>query len=70
MYRSELYEIRIKERLEPYWAEQVTGMSILYDDAGGTLLTGFLPDQSALYGVLNKLHDRQLFLSSVKHIDT
>lgn len=68
MNPNELYEIRVRERLDPGWVERQTGMSVLYAQTGGTLLAGFLPNQAALYRILMKLRDRQLSLVSVNHL--
>jgi hypothetical protein len=52
-----VYEIRIKGRLPPHWADWFECMSITPDENGDTLLTGRLADQAALYGVLKKVRD-------------
>ena len=38
--------------------------------AGGTLLTGYVVDQAALYGVLMKIRDLGLTLISVQRLET
>jgi hypothetical protein len=58
------YEIRIKGYLEDSWSDRLGGMTILTskDKAGAmiTTLCGQLPDQAALFGVLNALYDMRL----------
>ena len=59
-------EIRIKGRLDEDWSTWFDGFEITYSDQGETVLTGCLPDQTALYGMLAKLRDLGLSLVSVK----
>lgn len=58
--------IRLKEQLDPSWQEWLAGLTILQDISGCTLLTGTLPDQSALYGVLVMLRRLNLTLLSLE----
>ena len=46
------YHIRVQGHLDPVWQHQFEGWQITHEDAGTTLLSGFLPDQAALHGVL------------------
>jgi hypothetical protein len=43
-------------------------MNLTYQKSGETVLTGRLPDQAALYGVLMKIRDLGVSLISVKRI--
>ena len=60
-----LYEIRIEGRLQERWSEWFDGLAIRSDRDEETILTGRLPDQAALYGVLSRIHDLNLILVSV-----
>lgn len=53
--------IRVKEQLDVSWQEWFGGVQITHEEEGTTLLSGSLPDQAALYGMLLKI--RQLGLS-------
>lgn len=67
MKKSEfVYEIQIKGHLDPQWSDWLGNMMLRHTDSGETILRGALRDQTALYGVLNKLHDLGLTLVSVK----
>ncbi len=57
-----VYEIRVKGRLDPCWSEWLEDMTICCLDNGETRISGPLPDQCALYGVLKQLRDMNLEL--------
>ena len=63
------YEIRIRGHLDESWADWLHGLAIRHEDSGETLLTGSLPDQAALYGVLTRLRDLGVQLISVNPVD-
>jgi hypothetical protein len=65
-----IYEIRIKGHLAERWSDWFEGLSIHQDPDGETILTGPLADQSALFGVLTRIHDLNLILVSVSRINT
>jgi hypothetical protein len=44
--------IRIKGQLDPCWQAWLDQLQITLEASGTTLLSGHLPDQAALYGVL------------------
>ena len=62
------YEIRIAGHLDARWADWFDGMSITLEEHGTTLLSGPVPDQPALYGLLRKVRDLGLPLVSVNQI--
>jgi len=49
------YHVHIKGHLDPSWQDWLAGLQINYEAAGTTVLSGPLPDQAALYGVLLKI---------------
>ena len=59
------YEIKIQGHLAPHWSDWFDGLDLSYDDCGNTILTGDVPDQPALHGLLNKVRDMSLTLLSV-----
>jgi hypothetical protein len=67
----EKYEIRVGGRLDPHWSEWLAGFDIRNLDPEGdtTLLTGSVPDQAALYGILTRLRDLGLSLMSVIRLE-
>ncbi|MBZ0297493.1 MAG: hypothetical protein K8L99_33355 [Anaerolineae bacterium] len=65
---SQFIEIRIKGHMDKTW-EWLGDLIITHSDKGETLLTGSLPDQAALHGVLNRLRDLGVQLISVNSID-
>jgi hypothetical protein len=62
-------EIQIKEHLNHDWSEWLGGFSIIHTEGGETVLSGTVRDQAALRGLLDRLADLGLQLSSVTAID-
>ena len=67
------YEITIQGFLDPHWSKWFEGMTLSpldHGECGGacTLITGFVIDQPALYGLLIKIRDLNLTLISVRRL--
>jgi hypothetical protein len=60
------YQIQIKSELAADWLEWFGDFEMRIDEKGDTVLVGNLADQSALFGVLKKIHDLGLVLIAVK----
>ena len=59
--------IRVKGYLDPgLWQDYLGGLQITHEPEGASRLCGMLPDQPALYGVLNKLAHLSLALLSLE----
>lgn len=58
------YEIRIKGHLEEHWSDWLGGLHIT-QEAENSLLTGVVPDQAALHGILVQIRDLGLTLISI-----
>ena len=61
----EYYEIRIRGHLDPHWSDRFAGLQLTHLEGNGTLLSGLLPDQAALHGLLELVRDLNLTLISV-----
>ena len=61
----EYYEIKIKGHLDQRWAEWFAGLKLTHLEGNATLLSGTLPDQAALHGLLERIGDLNLTLISV-----
>ena len=70
MVPSELnvYQIRLKGHLVDRWTGRFDGMSVTLTENGDTLLTGYVIDQAALFGLLRKVRDLGLPLLSVNPV--
>ncbi len=66
----EYYEIKIRGHLDPYWSDWFAGLKLTYSLEGDeTLLSGPLPDQGALHGLLERIRDLNMTLISVTRGD-
>jgi hypothetical protein len=65
--KSIRYQIHICGKLDPKWSEWFAGFSITHTN-GETVLQGAVADQSALYGILAKIHDLGLTLIRVERL--
>lgn len=65
-----LYEIKIKGQLAEHWSDWLGGLEITQDGYGNSNLTGVVPDQAALHGILTQIRDLGLILISISpHIE-
>ena len=70
MDKPSVYEIRVEGHLSDRWVEWFEGLEIHAVPNGETILSGPLPDQAALIGVLTKIQALNLTLISVSRITT
>ena len=61
----EYYEIRVKGHLDQHWSDWFAGLRLTDLEGNQTLLSGLLPDQAALHGLLERIRDLNLTLVSV-----
>jgi hypothetical protein len=61
------YEVRVEAVLDGRWSEWFEGLEI--EGAGNeTIVSGTLPDQPALHGVLDKVRDLGLTVIAVRRL--
>ena len=60
------YRISIQGHLDPSWQDRFGGLRIEQQGTGTTLLSGMLPDQAALHGVLLQIIRLGLVLLSLE----
>lgn len=64
-----VYQIRIKGHLSSQWTAWFGGLAITLEENGDTILTGPVPDQAALHGLLRKVRDLGMPLLSVNRVE-
>ena len=62
-------QIRVNSHLSDQWTDWFGQLEIENLPEGQAVLTGPLPDQAALYGVLNRMRDLGLALVSVNCVE-
>jgi hypothetical protein len=62
------YEIRLTGHLDARWAAWFDGLTVRRESDGTTVISGQVPDQAALHGVLQRVRDLGLPLVSVKQV--
>lgn len=63
-------EIRIEGHLDGQWTDWLGGLTITLEENGDTLLTGTVPDQAALFGLLRRVRDLGMQLICVNRVGT
>jgi hypothetical protein len=66
---TNLYEIRLQGHLGGDWSDWFEGVKIEQCSDGTTLLTGAIPDQAALHGLLANIRDLGIPLLLVRRVD-
>jgi hypothetical protein len=66
--RPATYEIRVRGHLEPMWSAWFDGFTVTRGANDETVLTGAVPDQPALHGLLAKIRDLGLPLVAVRRV--
>jgi len=62
-------EIRVKGQLSNEWSDWFENMDLRLLENGEMILSGAIPDQAALMGILNKLNRLNLTLLSVNEVN-
>lgn len=65
---QECYEIKLEGHVYLDWSASIADCIVQYMPEGQTILTGWLPDQTALHGVLMRIRDLGLTLLEVKRL--
>jgi hypothetical protein len=66
--RGGCFEIHVRGQLDESWSDWLEGLNVTLLENGDMILTGYIRDQAALMGTLNKLYGLNLTLLSVNEI--
>jgi hypothetical protein len=67
--QTDFYEIRLRGQLDESWSDWLEGLEVKLEDNGEMILFGYIGDQAALMGTLNKLYGLNLTLLSVSKVN-
>jgi hypothetical protein len=67
--QGEFFEIQVRGQLDESWSDWLEGLEVKLLDNGEMILSGYIGDQAALMGTLNKLYGLNLTLLSVSKAD-
>jgi hypothetical protein len=62
------FEIHVRGQLDSHWYEWLEGLKVKYLDDDEMILSGYIVDQAALLGILNKVNRLNLTLLSVRGV--
>jgi hypothetical protein len=62
------FEIHVRGQLDESWSDWLEGLEVKLLDNDEMILSGYIADQAALMGVLNKLYGLNLALLSVSEV--
>jgi hypothetical protein len=68
MDQPTVYQICVEGLLDESWSDWLGGLTIVQQVSGETLLSGPVPDQAALHGILDKLYAMNLQLVSLSRL--
>jgi ABC-2 type transport system ATP-binding protein len=69
LLRQERYTIRVKGHLGAAWSEWFDGLNVVNEQGGEGVISGPIADQSALHGVLARIHALNLPLLNVSRAE-
>jgi hypothetical protein len=61
-------EFRVRDALDKCWHDWFEGMTVTRTETGETVISGYVADQAALHGLLNRIRDLNLELISVRQL--
>lgn len=67
--QTDFYEIRVKGQLDESWSDWLEGLEVTLLENDEMIISGYIRDQAALMGILNKLVRLNLPLLSVNEVD-
>ncbi len=68
--QGSFFEILVRGQLDESWSDWLEGLEMKLLDNGEMILSGYIRDQAALMGILNKLYGLNLTLLSINGCGT
>jgi hypothetical protein len=68
--RPAIYQIRVEGHLDDQWTDWFSGLSVIREENGDTLIIGRVADQAALFGLLKKVRDLGMPLVSLNRVES
>jgi hypothetical protein len=68
-YVSTKYQIILKGHLDQDWDGWFSDMEIQYDQNDNTILVGWVVDNSAFFGLLDRLRDLNITIISINELE-
>ncbi len=66
--QGDFFEILVKGHLDKSWSDWLEGLEVKLLDKGEMMLSGYILDQAALMGILNKLNGLNLTLLALNKV--
>jgi hypothetical protein len=67
--QGSFFEIRVKGHLDESWSDWLEGLEVKLLENEEMILSGYVRDQAALMGILNKLYGLNLILLSMREVN-
>jgi hypothetical protein len=67
-FHADIYHIQVRGHLDERWSDWFDGFEMIYRNEE-TILTGAVPDQAALHGILARIRDLGLIILCVKRLE-